>query len=99
MNYLDAPEVSKDADRITGLRLLERAAEETGFSSDVINHAYTLALYHAGVCLATTPAPLEAPKLRARHAAPAGTPPSPGGHRRLRERLLASPETACPASA
>jgi hypothetical protein len=48
MNYLDAPEVSKDADRITGLRLLERAAEETGFSSDVINHAYTLALYHAG---------------------------------------------------
>lgn len=48
MTYADALEVLKDGDSPVAIRLLERAAQETGYSSDIINNAYTLALYRAG---------------------------------------------------
>src|SRR5262245_58007405 len=48
MDYADAGEALRDTDARTGLLLLEQAAQETGFSSDILNDAYTLALYRAG---------------------------------------------------
>lgn len=38
----------KNGDFKAAAPLLEKAARETGYSNDVINHAYTLALHHAG---------------------------------------------------
>lgn len=48
MNYEQAFEALSEGDFPTAALLLEKAAQETGYSSDVINHAYTLALYHTG---------------------------------------------------
>ena len=47
MNYEDAFEALKNGDFKGAVPLLEKAARETGYTSDVINHAYTLALHHA----------------------------------------------------
>jgi len=47
VSYEQAFEALKDGDFITAVPLLEQAARETAYTSDVINHAYTLALYHA----------------------------------------------------
>jgi hypothetical protein len=46
-SYEQAFDALKDGDFITAVPLLEPAAGETGYTSDVINHAYTLALHHA----------------------------------------------------
>jgi glycosyltransferase involved in cell wall biosynthesis len=48
VNYEDALTLFKDGDFHTAVPLLERVARETGYSSDVINHTYTLALYRIG---------------------------------------------------
>lgn len=48
MSYEDAFEALKNGDFQTAVPLLEKAARETGYTSDIINHAYTLALYRAG---------------------------------------------------
>ncbi len=48
MSYEKAFEALKNGDFSTAVPLLERAAEETGYTSDVINHAYTIALYRRG---------------------------------------------------
>ena len=48
MSYEKAFEALKEGDFKAASALLEKAAEETGFESDLINHAYTLALYRAG---------------------------------------------------
>jgi hypothetical protein len=48
MKYGDTAEALKDGDSLVALRLLERAAQEIDYSSDIINDAYTLALYRAG---------------------------------------------------
>jgi Glycosyl transferases group 1 len=48
VSYEDAFEALKDDDLPRAIVLLEKAARETGYSSDIINHAYTLALYRAG---------------------------------------------------
>ena len=48
MTYESAFEALKDGDYRTAVPLLEKAAAETAYTSDIINHAYTLALYHAG---------------------------------------------------
>ena len=48
MNYEPAFQALKNGDFRTAVPLLEKAALETAYSSDIINHAYTLALYHAG---------------------------------------------------
>jgi len=48
VNYEDALILFKDGDFQTAVPLLERVARETGYSSDVINHTYTLALYRIG---------------------------------------------------
>ena len=45
MSYQEAFETLKNGDFQKAVPLLEKAARETGFTSDVINHAYTLALY------------------------------------------------------
>jgi hypothetical protein len=47
VSYEQAFEALKDGDFLTAVPLLETAARETGYTSDVINHAYTLALYRA----------------------------------------------------
>jgi len=47
VSYEQAFEALKEGDFITAVPLLEKAAQETGYTSDVINHAYTLALHHA----------------------------------------------------
>jgi hypothetical protein len=47
MSYVEAFEALKNGDFKTAVPLLERAGRETSFGSDIINHAYTLALYHA----------------------------------------------------
>ncbi len=47
MSYEDAFEALKNGDFVTAVPLLEKAARETGYTSDIINHAYTLALYRA----------------------------------------------------
>ena len=48
MSYEKAFEALKERDFRAASALLEKAAEETGYDSDLINHAYTLALYRAG---------------------------------------------------
>ena len=48
MNYEDAFEALKNGDFPTAVPLLERAARETGYTSDVINNAYTIALHRIG---------------------------------------------------
>ncbi len=47
MGYEEAFEALKNRDFHAAVPLLEKAARETGYSSDIINHAYTVALYHA----------------------------------------------------
>ncbi len=48
MSYEKAFEALKAGDFKAASTLLEKAAEESGYASDPINHAYTLALYRAG---------------------------------------------------
>ena len=48
MSYEDAFEALKNGDFPAAVPLLERAARETGYTSDIINHAYTIALYRTG---------------------------------------------------
>ena len=48
MSYHEAFEALKNGDFKTAAPLLEQAARETGYTSDIINHAYTLALYQTG---------------------------------------------------
>jgi hypothetical protein len=48
MSYQEAFESLKDGDFQKAVLLLEKAARETGYTSEVVNHAYTLALYRAG---------------------------------------------------
>ena len=48
MSYEEAFEALKNGEFHTAAPLLEKAARETGYSSDIINHAYTLALHHSG---------------------------------------------------
>jgi len=49
MSYEDAFEAFRDGDFRLAVPLLENAARETAYSSDAINHAYTLALYRSGL--------------------------------------------------
>jgi hypothetical protein len=48
VSYHEAFEALKNGDFKTAATLLEQAARETGYSSDIINHAYTLALHQTG---------------------------------------------------
>src|SRR5207237_5721210 len=48
MSYQEAFESLRSGDFHAAVPLLEKAARETGYNSDIINHAYTLALHHAG---------------------------------------------------
>jgi len=48
VSYEDAFEALKNGAFSTAVPLLEKAARETGYTSDIVNHAYTLALYRAG---------------------------------------------------
>jgi glycosyl transferase family 1 len=48
VNYQEAFEALKNGDFKTAASLLEAAARETGYSSEIINHAYTLALHQSG---------------------------------------------------
>jgi hypothetical protein len=48
VGYEEAFEALKNGDFHTAVPLLEKAARENGYNSDIINHAYTLALHHAG---------------------------------------------------
>ena len=48
MSYDEAFEALANGDFRTALPLLERAAQETGYTSQNINHAYTVALYRSG---------------------------------------------------
>ncbi len=48
VSYEEAFEALKNGDFHAAVPLLEKAARETGYNSDIINHAYTLALHHAG---------------------------------------------------
>ncbi len=48
MSYQEAFEALKNGDFKTAASLLEPAARDTGYTSDIINHAYTLALYQSG---------------------------------------------------
>ena len=48
MSYEQAFEALKNGDFCTAVTLLQKAALETGYTSDIINHALTLALYRAG---------------------------------------------------
>lgn len=48
MSYQEAFESLKNGDFQAAVPLLEKAARETGYTSDIINHAYTLALYRVG---------------------------------------------------
>src|SRR5262245_51139318 len=49
MSYEDAFEAFRDGDFRLAVPLLESAARETAYSSDEINHAYTLSLYRSGL--------------------------------------------------
>lgn len=49
MSYEDAFEAFRDGDFRLAVPLLENAARETSYSSDAINHAFTLALYRSGL--------------------------------------------------
>ncbi len=48
MSYEQAFEALKNGDFKAAVPLLEKAARETGYTSDIINHAYTLALHRTG---------------------------------------------------
>jgi hypothetical protein len=48
VGYQEGFEALKEGDFKAAVLLLEKAARETGYTSDLINHAYTLALYRAG---------------------------------------------------
>jgi hypothetical protein len=48
VNYQEAFEALKNGDFKTAASLLEPAARESGYTSDIINHAYTLALHQSG---------------------------------------------------
>ena len=48
MSYEEAFQALKNGEFQTAVPLLEKAARETGYTSDIINHAFTLALHHAG---------------------------------------------------
>src|SRR5439155_21718317 len=48
VSYEEAFEAMKNGDFHAAVPLLEKAARDTGYTSDIINHAYTLALHHAG---------------------------------------------------
>jgi glycosyl transferase family 1 len=48
VDYPEAFEALKNGDFKTAASLLEAAARETGYSSAVVNHAYTLALHQSG---------------------------------------------------
>jgi hypothetical protein len=48
VNYEDAFQALKDDDLPRAIALLEKAAREADYASDIINHSYTLALYRAG---------------------------------------------------
>ena len=48
MSYDQAFQALKDGDIKLAVPLLEKAAQETAYSSEAVNHAYTLALYRAG---------------------------------------------------
>jgi len=48
MSFQEAFEALKNGDFQSAAPLLEKAAQETGFTSDIINNAYTLALHHTG---------------------------------------------------
>jgi len=48
VTYDDAFEALQSRDYRRAAALLEQAAQETRYASDLINHAYTLAIYHAG---------------------------------------------------
>jgi len=48
VSYHEAFEALKNGDFKTAATLLEPAARENEYTSDIINHAYTLALYHTG---------------------------------------------------
>jgi len=48
MSHQEAFESLKNGDFQTAAKLLEKAAIETGYTSEVVNHAYTLALYRIG---------------------------------------------------
>ena len=48
MSYQKAFEALKNGDFKTAASLLEQAARDTGYTSDIINHAYTLALHQSG---------------------------------------------------
>jgi hypothetical protein len=48
VSYEEAFEALKNGDFHTAVPLLEKAARDTGYTSDIINHAYTIALYRTG---------------------------------------------------
>jgi predicted O-linked N-acetylglucosamine transferase (SPINDLY family) len=48
VNYEEAFTAFKNGDLQTAVPLLQKAAQETGFASDIINHTYTLALSRIG---------------------------------------------------
>ena len=48
MNHQEALEALNNGDFKTAASLLEAAARQTGYTSDILNHAYTLALYQSG---------------------------------------------------
>src|SRR5437016_11762007 len=48
VSYEEAFEALKNGDFPAAVPLLEKAARETGYTSDIINHAYTIALYRTG---------------------------------------------------
>jgi hypothetical protein len=48
VSYEDAFEALKNGDFPAAAPLLERASRETGYTSDIINNAYTIALYRIG---------------------------------------------------
>jgi len=48
VGYEEAFQALREGEYQTAVPILEKAALETGYTSDIINHAYTLALYHAG---------------------------------------------------
>jgi hypothetical protein len=48
VSYEDAFEALKNGDFPTAVPLLERAARETSYTSDIINNAYTIALHRIG---------------------------------------------------
>ena len=48
MNYEEAFQALRDGDLKTAIPLLARAAQESAYSAEDLNHAYTLALYRAG---------------------------------------------------